>query len=68
MMLRTRSKSRLAGVAAALWACAMVGGTAQARKVGDKLPNFTLKDINGKTVSLSSFKNRAVWITFFQST
>jgi peroxiredoxin len=65
-----RSRSRWAGALAALWAGALVVGTAEARelKAGDRMPNFTLTDINGKRVSLSQFKNRAVWLAFFHST
>ncbi len=69
-MRQMRSKSRWAGAIVALWAGAVVGGVAQARelKAGDKMPNFRLTTIDGKTVSLSQFRNRAVWLTFFHST
>ena len=69
-MYRIKSKSRLVGMTMALWAGAMMAGTAEARslRAGDRMPNFTLRDINGKTVSLSKLRNKAVWITFFGST
>ena len=51
---------------------ALVGvpGAVAARdlKVGNKMPAFSLTDINGKPVRLASFKNKAVWLTFFHST
>jgi cytochrome oxidase Cu insertion factor (SCO1/SenC/PrrC family) len=65
-----KKRSPWIGAIAALWAGVAVGGSAQARelKAGDKMPNFTLTDINGKKVSLAQFKNRAVWLAFFHST
>jgi len=68
--MRQIRSNRWTAAIAALWAGALVAGTAQARelKAGDKMPNFTLTDINGKRVSLSQFKNRAVWLAFFHST
>ena len=70
MMRLIRKKSWLVGAVTAVWASTVLCGTAQARslKAGDRMPNFTLRDINGKTVNLAGFKNKAVWITFFHST
>lgn len=36
-------------------------------KVNDSAPNFSLKDINGKVVSLSSFRGKKVLINFWAS-
>tara|TARA_Y100000994_G_scaffold238851_1_gene231844 strand:- start:53 stop:187 length:135 start_codon:yes stop_codon:yes gene_type:complete len=33
--------------------------------IGDKAPNFTLPDANGKSVSLSDFKGKKVILWFF---
>ncbi|HWR59184.1 MAG TPA: TlpA disulfide reductase family protein, partial [Thermodesulfovibrionales bacterium] len=33
--------------------------------VGKKAPDFQLKDITGRTVSLSSFKNKTVLVNFW---
>jgi thiol-disulfide isomerase/thioredoxin len=33
--------------------------------VNSKAPDFTLKDLNGKTVSLSAFKGKVVLLNFF---
>ncbi len=38
-----------------------------ALEIGDNAPEFSLKDINGKTVSLSDFRGRAVILNFFAS-
>lgn len=36
-------------------------------EIGEKAPDFTLTDINGKTVNLSEFKGRVVILDFFAS-
>jgi len=36
-----------------------------ALKVGDKAPDFTLKDANGKDVSLQDFKGHRVVVYFY---
>jgi peroxiredoxin len=36
-------------------------------EVGDKAPDFSLTDINGKTVSLSAFNGKVVILDFFAS-
>ena len=36
-------------------------------ELGQKAPEFSLKDINGKTVSLSAFKGKVVILDFFAS-
>jgi peroxiredoxin Q/BCP len=33
--------------------------------IGDKAPNFSLPDANGKSVSLSDFKDQKVVLWFF---
>ncbi len=33
--------------------------------INSKAPDFTLKDLNGKTVSLSAFKGKVVLLNFF---
>jgi len=45
---------------AALVAAALISGVAQAAKVGDKAPDFTLTDIHGEKHSLSDFKGKTV--------
>lgn len=45
---------------AALVAATFLSGMAQAAKVGDKAPDFTLTDIHGETHSLSDFKGKTV--------
>lgn len=47
----------------------LVAGCAKgnAIEVGGKAPDFTLKDINGKQVSLSEFKGKGVILDFFAS-
>jgi len=35
--------------------------------VGDRAPEFTLKDLNGKEVSLSSYKGKPVFLNFWAS-
>lgn len=49
--------------------CATLNNVAQAAtfKKGQKFPAFTLKTIEGKTISPASLKNKAYWITFFSS-
>jgi cytochrome oxidase Cu insertion factor (SCO1/SenC/PrrC family) len=44
-------------------------GAAQAAtfKKGQKFPAFTLKTVDGKTVSPTTLKNKAYWLTFFAS-
>ena len=44
-----------------LGACAPTG----ALEVGDSAPNFSLKDVEGKTVRLSDFKGKVVILDFF---
>ncbi len=38
---------------------------AEAPRIGFKAPNFTLKDLNGRTVSLASMRGRVVIINFW---
>ena len=47
----------------------MLGACSQgsALEIGDKAPDFSLVDINGKTVSLSDFSGKAVILDFFAS-
>lgn len=40
---------------------------AQGPKVGTAAPDFTLKDLNGKSVSLKDFKGRPVMVNFWAS-
>ena len=40
-------------------------GGAQKLKVGDMAPEFTLKALDGATVSLSDFKGKVIFIDFF---
>ena len=46
-----------------------LGACAQgnALEIGDRAPEFSLRDINGKTVNLSDFKGKAVILNFFAS-
>jgi peroxiredoxin len=37
-------------------------------RIDEPAPNFTLKDINGKEFSLSSYKGKAVFINFWDTT
>lgn len=37
-------------------------------RVGDRMPAFQTKTIDGKPVSSASFKNRPLWLVFFMST
>ncbi len=39
--------------------------TTEAPRIGFKAPNFTLKDLNGKTVSLAAMRGRVVIINFW---
>ncbi|MBV9469743.1 MAG: hypothetical protein JO316_06215 [Abitibacteriaceae bacterium] len=41
---------------------------ARALRVGDKLPIFNFKTIDGRTFSSATIRNRPLWITFFMST
>lgn len=44
------------------------GGVSAAEfRVGQKLPRFTLKTTDGKTLSPATLKNRPFWMTFFAS-
>lgn len=36
-------------------------------KIGERAPEFTLKDLNGKTISLSDFKGKRVLLNFWAS-
>ena len=36
-------------------------------KKGQKFPSFTLKTVDGKTISPATLKNKAYWMTFFSS-
>lgn len=36
-------------------------------KRGQKFPAFTLKTVDGKTISPATLKNKAYWLTFFAS-
>lgn len=38
---------------------------AEAPRIGFKAPNFTLKDLNGRTVSLASLRGRVVMVNFW---
>ena len=38
-----------------------------ALEIGDKAPDFALKDIDGKTVSLSDYKGKVIILDFFAS-
>ncbi|MBT3363452.1 MAG: redoxin family protein [Chloroflexi bacterium] len=37
-------------------------------EVGDTAPDFTLADLDGNAVTLSAFRGKAVFITFWKST
>jgi peroxiredoxin len=49
------------------FALSFFSNSTYALKVGDKAPDFTLNDINGKAVSLSSLKGKVVLIDFWAS-
>lgn len=40
---------------------------AQVLKVGDKVPNFTLRDVEGRTLRWTDYRGKAVWLTFMHS-
>lgn len=40
---------------------------AQQLKVGDKVPNFTLRDVEGHTLRWADYRGKAVWLTFMHS-
>ena len=48
----------------AAFTVALLGGTALADK-GTKATNFTVRDIKGKTVRLSDYKDKAVFMSFW---
>ena len=56
-------KSTLAFILLVAFSSALV--QAQALKVGDKAPDFTAKDQDGKDISLSSFKGKKVILYFY---
>lgn len=37
-------------------------------RVGQKMPAWSVRDLNGRTISSQTTKKKAVWITFFHST
>lgn len=41
---------------------------ARSLRVGDRMPAFQVKTIDGKTMSSTGFKNRPLWLVFFMST
>lgn len=45
----------------------LLGGVANAMKVGDVAPGFTRADINGKPVQLSMYRGRLVLLNFWAS-
>ena len=44
------------------------GGSNQPLKIDSPAPNFTLKDLNGKSVTLSSFIGKTVFLHFWDTT
>ena len=52
-------------LAAIVAVAAITGVNAQNVKVGDILPDFTLKNVNGEDVSLSQFRGQVVLVDFW---
>ena len=52
--------SLIASIAIVMTSC----GTAQVPQVGDKAPDFSLKNIDGKNMSLSDFRGKMVLVVF----
>ena len=53
-------------ILAAIVAVAAISGVnAQNVKVGDILPDFTLKTVNGEDMSLSQFRGKVVLVDFW---
>ena len=46
-------------------ACWFAGAAADAHAAGEQAPEFTLRDINNKSVSLSDFKGKVVLVNFW---
>jgi hypothetical protein len=67
MMSRWRRSRWVAGGAALLACLWTTAAHAATLKPGNKMPNFALRDLNGKMLRLSSYRNRAVWLTLFSS-
>ncbi len=65
-----RKPGFIVALAAGALAWSAADGPALARdlRVGDKIPQTALRDLNGKPVSFSGFKNKALWIALFHST
>lgn len=69
MRLKQKARSRSLLLLAVLGAGSLWGRPAAAQlRVGQKMPAWSLSDLNGKTVSSQIWKNKPVWITFFHST
>ncbi|WP_191965669.1 peroxiredoxin family protein [Oryzomonas sagensis] len=47
--------------------CLFAGTAAQAARVNDKAPNFNLKDLNGRRVTLNELKGSAVILNFWST-
>ncbi|WP_084163876.1 thioredoxin family protein [Olivibacter sitiensis] len=67
--ITSKLKNRLSGAIVVVMASMMVLGYAQAQEsgyqVGDKVADFSLKNIDGKTVSFSSFPDAKGYIVVF---
>ena len=65
-MIRIRNLG-VGAVLASIFTLTIAPVQAAPLKKGQKFPAFTLKSIEGKTISPSTLKNKAYWITFFSS-
>lgn len=65
-LFRLAAASILIIVILALAACS--GGSGPGVQIGSPAPDFTLRDLNGQSISLSNFLGKAVLINFWSTT
>jgi len=58
---------KLKTLVVAIVAVLLVASLSQARMINEAAPEFTLKDLNGKAVSLKDLRGKVVFIDFFAS-
>ncbi|MDF2440247.1 MAG: hypothetical protein JWN98_1231 [Abditibacteriota bacterium] len=69
MKLKLSNRKSIGSLVALLLAGLAANAPAQGQlRVGQKMPAWSVRDLNGRLISSQAVKNKPVWITFFHST